>query len=276
MSWMLEAPAAWLALACCAALAFATWVASVIKRDASIVDSFWSVMIFGAALAYALMANSSDMAPRREWLIALVAAWALRLCAHITWRNHGRPEDRRYQAIRARNEPGYVWKSLYLVFGLQAALAWVVALPAMAAASADAPHTMLDAIGAVVALAGLGIEALADLQLARFLSRREAQGAVLDTGLWRYSRHPNYFGECVFWWGIWLVALSAGAGWTVIGPLLMTVLLLKVSGVTLLEADIAGRRPAYVDYVRRTNAFIPGPRKAPVEDGAGRINGGHA
>jgi steroid 5-alpha reductase family enzyme len=247
----------------------------VIKRYASIVDSLWSVMIFGAAATYGLVA-ASDGAPRREWLLVLLAAWALRLCVHITWRNHGRPEDRRYQAIRARNEPGYAWKSLYLVFGLQAALAWVVALPAMAAASGEAPHSVLDVMGAAVALAGLAIEALADLQLARFLSRRETQGAVLDNGLWRYSRHPNYFGECVFWWGVWLVALSAGAGWTVIGPLLMTILLRKVSGVTLLEADIAGRRPAYVDYVRRTNAFIPGPRKTLVDGAAGRINGGHA
>ena len=130
--------------------------------------------------------------------------------------------------------------------------------------------------GAAVVLVAIALETVADLQLARFRAAPANAGRVLDTGLWRYSRHPNYFGECVFWWGIWLVALSAGAGWTVIGPLLMTVLLLKVSGVTLLEADIAGRRPAYVDYVRRTNAFIPGPRKAPVEDGAGRINGGHA
>lgn len=113
--------------------------------------------------------------------------------------------------------------------------------------------------GALVATAGIVIEAVADAQLARFRRDSRTRGRVLDRGLWAWSRHPNYFGECCVWWGLWLVALAGGAAWTVFAPLLVTVLLLRVSGVTLLEKDIGERRPAYRDYVARTSAFVPWP-----------------
>lgn len=243
-----------------AVLAVATWWRSLRRRDASIVDAVWSfLVVLPAVVGLAVLGQAG---PRAPVVLALALAWALRLSLHILRRQHGQPEDPRYQAIRARNEPGFAWKSLYLVFGLQAVLGAIVSWPLLAAAASPAPWSPLDALGLALMAFGLGFEALADAQLARFKSDPAQRGRVLDTGLWRYSRHPNYFGECCVWWGAWIVAAAAGAGWTLVSPLLMTLLLLKVSGVALLEKDIVGRRPAYADYVRRTNAFIPGRPRA--------------
>jgi steroid 5-alpha reductase family enzyme len=251
-----------------AAVAGVAWVISVIRRDVSIVDSLWSLLFLLALLVYLAF---TETAGPRAWLItALVAAWALRLSVYITVRNHGEPEDRRYQAIRRNNEPHFWFKSLYIVFLLQGFLAWVICLPALAAVSGQTTPGPLDFMGLALWLAGMYFEVLGDWQLARFRRAKRATGAVLDTGLWRYTRHPNYFGEALLWWGIYLVALSAGAWWTVFAPLLMTFLLLRVSGVALLEKDIADRRPAYRAYIRRTNAFFPGRPAAtgPLENGA--------
>lgn len=243
-------------LAATVALATATWMASVVRRDVSIVDSLWSWLVWLPAALTALLGPGPG--PRGNTVLVLASLWALRLSVHITWRHRGQPEDPRYQAIRARNEPHFVIKSLYLVFGLQALLGWIVALPLMATVSHDAPWQALDGLGLALFLFGLAFEAVADMQLARFKADPAHRGQVMDRGLWRYSRHPNYFGECCCWWGLWLLAAASGAWWSVVSPLLMTVLLLKVSGVTLLEADITERRPGYADYIRRTNAFLPG------------------
>ena len=195
-------------------------------------------------------------------MLALGSAWALRLALFITWRNWGHGEERRYQAIRERNQPGYRFKSLYLVFLLQAVLAWVVSAPFLPGVAAAPPLNVLDCVGFALAAFGIVFEAIGDAQMARFKADPGHKGQVMDRGLWRYTRHPNYFGEACIWWGLWLAAL-AGAGWagawSIVSPLLMTVLLLKVSGVKLLEKDIAERRPAYRDYIARTNAFVPGP-----------------
>jgi len=255
-------PLAFGGLAVSALLAALTWVASLVRRDVSLVDRTWSLMICGASLAYAWQLDWR--APRAVGVLALVLAWALRLSAHITTRNWGHGEDRRYQAIRARNEPNFAFKSLVIVFALQAVLAWVVSAPTLAAFTGRHAMGMLDVVGCALALAGLLFEAVADLQLTLFKRNPGNRGRVMDTGLWRWTRHPNYFGEACFWWGVWLVAAGAGgvaALWTIASPLLMTVLLLKVSGVALLEQDIGERRPAYRDYIARTNAFFPGPRK---------------
>jgi steroid 5-alpha reductase family enzyme len=161
--------------------------------------------------------------------------------------------------MRERRD-GFAARSLVTVFGLQAAIAWVVSLPIQAVAADPSPAALgaLDWLGVAVAAIGIGFEATADLQLARFLGSDRAAGAVMDRGLWRYSRHPNYFGDTVFWWGIWLLALATGSGWwTLIGPALMTFLLLRVSGVALTERTIERRRPEYARYVERTSAFVP-------------------
>jgi steroid 5-alpha reductase family enzyme len=246
-------------LAVIAAAAFATWLASVAKRDVSIVDSMWGVFILLATAAYYIAAP--DRSARAALMLTLVAAWALRLSIHITLRNRGHGEDRRYQAIRQRNEPNFAIKSLYLVFGLQALLAWIVSTAAFAAIAGDEPLNPIDYAGAVLFVIGLAYESIADWQLARFKADESNRGRVMNRGLWRYSRHPNYFGEFLVWWGAWLIAAAAGGWWAITSPLLMSVLLLRVSGVTLLEADIHERRPMYAVYQARTNAFFPGPQR---------------
>ena len=236
------------------------WALATARRNAGLVDIFWSLFVAGAACAYAAGAPALGA---RAWLVlALVAAWASRLAAHLAMRNWGAPEDHRYRAIRERNEPGFAWKSLYLVFGLQAVLAWAVSAPLAAAIGGPADDLgFADGAGAALAVFGLAFEAVADAQLARFRAEPRNAGRVMERGLWRYSRHPNYFGEFCVWWGLWVVAAGAGGAWTAFAPLLMSVLLLRVSGVALLEKDIGERRPAYVNYRLRTNAFFPGPRR---------------
>ena len=199
-----------------------------------------------------------DAGPRAVIVLLLAALWALRLAGYITWRHWGHDEDRRYREIRARNEPHFQWKSVYLVFGLQALLACDrVAAPGRCRRQPRAVGTGSTPSASCCARIGLVIEALADAQLARFKADPGNRGRVLASGLWRYSRHPNYFGEFCLWWGFGLVALSADAWWAMVSPLLMSLLLLRVSGVTLLEKDIGMRRPAYRLYVARTNAFFP-------------------
>lgn len=240
-----------------------TWTVSIFKRDVSIVDSAWSLMFLAMAFTYTAPAwLNGELGARAMLLLVLVSAWALRLSVYITWRNRGEGEDRRYQAIRRRHEPGFAFKSLYLVFGLQGLLAWCISLPLLAAATGAQSLGMLDVIAVLIWLTGFSFETVADAQLAAFKANPDNSGKVMDRGLWRYTRHPNYFGECLVWWGFYGLAAAAGGWWSFPAPLLMTFLLLRVSGVTLLESDISERRPAYSDYRRRTNAFIPGPRRA--------------
>jgi steroid 5-alpha reductase family enzyme len=239
------------------------WLLSLAKRNASIVDSAWSLLFVLGAAVYALAAYSgaTSIANQRERLylvLGLVTVWALRLSGYITWRNWGHEEDARYREIRARNQPNFEFKSLYLVFLLQAFLAWVISLPLLGALLSDARLNAFDIAGGALWLVGMIFEAGGDWQLARFKADPANQGAVMDGGLWRFTRHPNYFGDFCVWWGLYLIAAGAGAWWSVPGPLLMSLLLMRVSGVTLLEKDIGQRRPKYADYIRRTNAFFPG------------------
>jgi steroid 5-alpha reductase family enzyme len=247
-------------LAWTASLALLTWAVSLVRHDASLVDRMWPVFIVGAGLVYFALLPVQTV--RGLWMAVLGAAWAVRLCLYITQRNWGHGEDRRYQAIRARNQPNFGFRSLYLVFALQAVLAWIVSAPFLPGMAAARPLGLFDAVGAALALFGIFFEAIGDAQMARFRADPKSAGQVMDRGLWRYTRHPNYFGEACVWWGIWLIAMG-GAGWSgvwsVVSPLLMTWLLLKVSGVRMLEADIGERRPAYREYIARTNAFVPGP-----------------
>jgi steroid 5-alpha reductase family enzyme len=234
------------------------WLLSLALRDASIVDIWWGPGIaFVVAVAYALGGGGE---PRRALLLALVTLWALRLGAHLLWRNAGRGEDPRYQAMRRRHGARFARVSLVTVFGLQGVLQWLVALPLQLAELAPAADRLgpLDAVGVLLYALGLGFEAVGDWQLARFRADPASRGRVLDRGLWRYTRHPNYFGDCLAQWGMFVVALAAPLAWLgVIGPLAMTILLLRVSGVALLERSIGKRRPDYADYQRRTSAFIP-------------------
>ena len=253
---MLDAGALIAVAATHAALAVLAWGVSFVKKNTGIVDSFWGLFFLSGTLTYAVTLQAGGA--RALLVTTLVTLWALRLTIHITLRNWDEAEDRRYQAIRARNQPGYAWKSLYLVFGLQAVLAFVIGMPLFAGVGSTAPLNALDYCGLALWIVGFAFEAIGDWQLARFRRDPASRGKVMDRGLWRYTRHPNYFGEAVLWWGFYCIALGAGAWWTLFAPLIMTFLLLRVSGVALLEADIGKRRPAYRDYVARTNAFIPG------------------
>ncbi|WP_447779998.1 DUF1295 domain-containing protein [Variovorax boronicumulans] len=250
-----------LGLAIALAVALPVWVFSIGVRDASLADRIWPLMIAAPALAYA-GAHARVLDARSAWMLALLLLWACRLALHIGRRNWSHGEDRRYRAMRARNEPHFGLKSLYLVFGLQAVLAWIVGWPLLAAFAHPSPLSWLDGLALLLVGGGVVFEAVADAQLARFLRGPRREDAVMDRGLWAWSRHPNYFGEACVWWGLGLAALSAGGwavAWCLVSPLLMTGLLLKVSGVALLEHDIAERRPAYRSYVARTSAFIPWP-----------------
>ena len=239
------------------AAAALTWIVSVARRNVTIVDTLWSLLFVLAAAMYAWAAAPPT---RRAWLVlAMVGAWGLRLAVYLAWRNWGHEEDHRYRAIRLRNEPNFALKSLWLIFGFQALLAWLISLPLAGAISGDAPLGPLDVLGVALWAVGLFFEAVGDWQLARFKADPHNAGRVMDRGLWRYTRHPNYFGDFCVWWGLYLVAASAGAWWSIVGPLVMSFLLLRFSGVTLLESDIGARRPAYAEYVRRTNTFFPGP-----------------
>jgi steroid 5-alpha reductase family enzyme len=212
-----------------------TWIVSLFKGDVSIVDSLWSLIFLALCLTWLFAYEYTT--PRSLIVLALVALWALRLSAYITWRNWDQGEDPRYQAIRRNNSPNF-------------------------AITGSRPLNLFDALALVLVLFGTLFESIADAQLASFKARPDAQRRILDTGLWRYTRHPNYFGECCVWWGFYLFALAAGGWWAILSPLLMTFLLLRVSGVALLEKTIVERRPGYRDYMDRTNAFVPGSPRA--------------
>lgn len=234
------------------------WMLSLATNKVSHVDSMWSLFFLLAGYSVALL---NYQASPRIWLVlALLSVWSVRLCVHIAWRNLGH-EDQRYEVIRQNNEPHFWFKSIYIVFGLQAVLAWIISVSIYGALDGDTPFNALDYIALALVLFGLYWEIVGDYQLSRFKANPANQHAVLNTGLWRYTRHPNYFGECCVWWGFFLFALAAGAWWAILSPILMTLLLLKVSGVSLLESTITERRPAYLHYIKTTNAFLPGMPK---------------
>ena len=233
-----------------------TWLYSLYRNDVSIVDSLWSLMFLAGAVVYLIFAD--NVTAGNILLMVLVSLWAVRLSVFLTIRNWGKEEDRRYQEIRANNQPGFNIKSLYIIFGLQAVLAWIISIPLLMALSGSAGFGVIELVAIIVWVIGFLFESIADYQLYSFKSVAANKGKVLDTGLWAYSRHPNYFGEFLIWWAYFLFAVSSGAWWTVFSPVLMTLLLLKVSGVSLMEKDITERRSEYRRYIETTNAFFPG------------------
>jgi len=236
------------------------WAVSLAIRDASIADIAWGLVFVGIAWA-SWIAGVGGTAG----LIAALAVtvWGLRLAIYIGIRNAGHGEDRRYQAMRAKRPNSFWLWSLFGVFVLQGVLALIVSLPVQSLGSVgDSSPGWLTFVGVAVFLAGLAFEAVGDAQLAAFKRDPANKGQVMDRGLWRYTRHPNYFGDALLWWGIWLIAVGSGAAWwSLVGPALMTFLLVRVSGVALLESDLAERRPGYAEYIRKTSPFIPWPPK---------------
>jgi steroid 5-alpha reductase family enzyme len=242
------------------AMMLVLWLISLAVRNASIVDIFWGAGF--AAIAIITFTLTEGYRPRKLLITSLAVIWGLRLAIHIGWRNHGKGEDFRYQAMRKRKGDRFAFASLYTVFGLQGILMWVISLPLQVAQVSREPQrlTWLDSLGVALWLIGFCFEAVGDWQLARFKADPGNKGKVMDRGLWAYTRHPNYFGDALLWWGLFLIALATTGGWwTVLSPALMTALLMKVSGVALLEKTLVKTRPEYRDYVRRTSAFFPLP-----------------
>jgi steroid 5-alpha reductase family enzyme len=234
------------------------WIIATLRRDASLIDVFWGCgFVLIAWVTWLIVAPSSQ---RALLLVVLTTIWGLRLSLHLLRRKWGEIEDHRYAAMRARHGERFWWVSLFTVFLLQGLILWFVALPIQVAVTRDssAPIGWVDLIGFLVWVIGLSFEAIGDWQLARFKSDPANAHRVMDRGLWRYTRHPNYFGDFCVWWGLYVIAAVGGAVWTIGSPLLMSVLLMKVSGVALLESTIMERRPEYAAYRARTNAFFPG------------------
>ena len=240
-------------------LMLATWVVSVIVNDASIVDIIWGLGFVVATWAAFIAAGETT--DRGLLVASLVSIWGLRLSGYLAWRNIGKGEDKRYQQMRKKNPDSFWIISLFKVFGLQAILMWVVSIPAVVVQTSSSELYWLDYVGVALWLVGLFFETVGDIQLARFKARPDSKGQVMDQGLWRYTRHPNYFGDFCVWWGIYIVAAAGGAWWTVFSPIVMSALLMRYSGAGLLEKTITRRRPGYEEYIARTNAFFPGPPK---------------
>jgi steroid 5-alpha reductase family enzyme len=254
-----------LVLAACASL---LWLVSLKTRDPSFVDAWWPLGM--AALAWTTSLQAGVRGPHALVLILVCTVWAARLGIHLLWRWRSHGADRRYASLMsdARAERGWSYPkaSLLLVFALQAPLQFIVCLPVQLGPVGLATDLGLLAwIGVALAAAGVVFESLGDWQLARFKADPANAGQVLATGLWRYTRHPNYFGDACVWWGLWLIA--AETGWLGIaalpGPILLTFLLTRWSGVPTAESGIGDRRPDYAAYVARTSAFIPLPPRRP-------------
>jgi len=244
-----------LGLALITAAMTVVWLASLFLRDASIADIFWGPGFILVAAFYAWVGTEHS---RLLAMLALVAVWGVRLAVHIAGRHRG--EDPRYAAMRAMHGERFPLRSLFIVFWLQGALLWAVALPLLVVSRRGGPEalTAADLVGGLMFAAGFAFEVVGDRQLERFKATRTRPSDVLDTGLWRYTRHPNYFGDALLWWGLWVISTSAPGGWMAVGsPLLMTILLMRVSGVTLLERTLVATKPAYADYAARTSAFVP-------------------
>ena len=241
------------------ACVFILWLISIPIRDVSIADIWWGPGF--AVIAWTAWLNTTPISSRYGLVVAVMTLWGLRLASFMARRNLGHGEDKRYQAMRG-DSVHYWWVALFQVFILQGALQLIIALPLYAAALGQKAMGVLDYVGIIIALAGVAIEAVADHQLKRFKSSPDSAGQVMNQGLWGYSRHPNYFGNAVLWTGMGLVGIgSGGPWWTLVGPAIMIFLLLKVSGVAMLESTITERRPAYRQYMDEVPAFIPWPKK---------------
>lgn len=250
-------------LAAVQALMVGVWIGSLVRRDASLVDRFWGLAFVLLSWTYTVAAGTTDGG--RPLLVAvLVTAWGLRLAGYITWRNWGEGEDPRYRAMRKRRPDTFPARSLVTVFVLQGLLAWLISLPLLAVATRPSDLQLLDAVAVVVWLVGFVFEAVGDWQLSRFLADPVNRGKVMDRGLWRYTRHPNYFGDTTVWAAYALFALATGwvGAYGLLGTGLMALFIVRISGLALTEKRMGSsgsRREGHDAYVARTNAFFPGP-----------------
>ncbi|MEV6087490.1 DUF1295 domain-containing protein [Streptomyces parvulus] len=261
-----------------AAAAFAvmlvTFAVAVRKGVHRVVDAAWGMGFAAVAVATSAVAAAAGEgdAVRQVLVTVLTVVWGLRLAVHIGRRGRGHGEDPRYDAMLAKAPGNRNLYALRMVYLLQGALVWLVSLPVQAAAYGSGPVTLLAWTGTAVWAAGLVFEAVGDAQLARFKADPAHQGRIMDRGLWSWTRHPNYFGDFLVWWGLFLVACDAGtaaAAVSVVSPLVMTYLLIGGSGKRLLERRMADR-PGWSAYAARTSGFFPRPpRRRPRRTSGG-------
>lgn len=240
------------------------WGISIRAKDASVVDIAWGMTFVLTAWVTRFTADGYE--PRKNLLVALSTIWGLRLSLYLAKRNLGHGEDPRYVSMRERGgDRWWWWTSLFKVFYLQGLVSWVVSLPIQLGqvSGGAGPFVTLAVIGSVVWMVGIGFEAIGDFQLARFKADPANEGMILDSDLWSWTRHPNYFGDAAIWWGIGIVAASSGWGLIgLVGPLVMNFFLVNISGKKLLEHRMGRNRPGYDDYVSRTSGFFPRPPKS--------------
>ena len=233
------------------------WIISVFIKNVSIVDSIWGLGF--VILAWFYFFQTDGFMTRKIILLALVTTWGLRLSIYITWRNWGEGEDYRYQNFREKYGENYWWISFFQTFLLQGVLMILISAPLLAAQMFVRNHSLntFDFLAIGIWIIGFTFEAGGDWQMAKFKKERKDKSEVLDTGFWKYTRHPNYFGDAAQWWGYGLFSIAACSYWPIIGSILMTILLIKVSGVALLEKDLKDTKPKYKDYIEKTSAFLP-------------------
>lgn len=234
------------------------WLISIIIKNASIVDPFWGLGFVLVSVFYFL--STGNTGPRKIILVLLVALWGFRLSGYLFWRNRNKGEDFRYSQFRKNyGEKRYWWISFFQVYLLQGILMWLVSAPLLGAQfySQDKSIDVFDIIGIFFWITGIVFEAGGDFQLAAFKANPLNKGKVLDSGLWKYTRHPNYFGDSAVWWGFGFLCIGSGSYLPVLGSVLMTLLIIKVSGVVLLEKNLKEQKPHYSDYIEKTSSFFP-------------------
>lgn len=235
------------------------WLISLRMEDAGIVDIFWGPGIAAMAWWYAVDVGLASLGVKHWIFLGIVTLWAVRLGGYLAWRNLGKPEDYRYARMRKSAGNTWWWFSFFKVFFLQGMIIWTISSVFWLILNGSTEWTWIDTAGLALWAIGFYFEAVGDWQLARFKSAPENKGKVLDMGLWRYTRHPNYFGDACVWWGYFLLALSLpDAWWFLFCPIYMTFLLLNISGVAMLEKDQSEKKAdKYRTYIEQTSAFIP-------------------
>jgi steroid 5-alpha reductase family enzyme len=233
------------------------WIASILLKNVSIVDLFWG---FGFVLVgWIYFFYTDGYETRKMLLMILVTVWGLRLSIYLAWRNIGKGEDFRYRQFRNNYGKRYWWISFFQTFLLQGILMWLISAPILGALyySTNLLLNIFDILGILFWIIGITFETGGDIQLAKFKSNPDNKGKVLDSGLWRYTRHPNYFGDASVWWGYGFICIASGSFLPILGSLLMTALIIKVSGVALLEKTLTDTKPQYKAYMEKTSPFIP-------------------
>ena len=241
-----------------AAMMITGWLISLAYRNVTVVDSLWGLGF--VLIAWLTFFMTDGYVNRKLLIVVLVTLWGLRLSIYLSWRNWGKGEDPRYGGWRKKSGSRFWLVSLFKVFMLQALFLWVISVVVQIGQIASTPDrlTWLDGIGLLVWANGFLFESLGDWQLAQFKSDPASKGRVMDRGLWAYTRHPNYFGEFLIWWGIFLITLSTpNSWWTILSPAIITMVLLKMTGIPLTEQELVKSRPGYSEYVKRTSAFVP-------------------